>query len=82
MKNGALLVNPYDFEGVATALCEALHLSEFHQRLRMQKMRQTLKVHAIFFGGAGRSVGGPSRQAGQTGFTLQLLQEQAVAEAV
>lgn len=82
LKNGALLVNPYDFEGVATALCEALHLSEFHQRLRMQKMRQTLKVHDVFWWCrvfCGRT---PSRQAGQAGFTLQLLQEQAVAEAV
>lgn len=48
LSSGALLVNPYDFEGVAAALYEALRMPEFDQRVRMQAMRRTVQANDVF----------------------------------
>ncbi len=48
LKCGALLINPYDIEGVALTLCRALRMSEGEQGIRMQQMRHFLQRHDIF----------------------------------
>ncbi|HKW76959.1 MAG TPA: trehalose-6-phosphate synthase [Terriglobales bacterium] len=48
LSSGALLVNPYDFEGVAAALYEALGMPEFNQRIRMQAMRRMVQANDVF----------------------------------
>ena len=45
---GALLVNPYDFEGVASALHEALRMPEFQQKSRMQAMRRMVQGSDVY----------------------------------
>jgi len=42
LKAGALLVNPYDSEHMASMLCRALMMSESEQRWRMKKIRRVL----------------------------------------
>jgi trehalose-6-phosphate synthase len=48
LNTGALLVNPYDFEGVAVTLYDALYMSEFDQRARMQAMRRVIQANNVF----------------------------------
>jgi alpha,alpha-trehalose-phosphate synthase [UDP-forming] len=48
LKCGALLVNPYDTDGVATALYRALAMSTSEQRVRMQRMRELIRRNDIF----------------------------------
>ena len=48
LKGGALLVNPYDAEGVAAALYRAFRMSGREQRVRMQRMRHFLQRHDVF----------------------------------
>jgi trehalose 6-phosphate synthase len=48
LKGGALLVNPYDTEGVASALYRAFRMSGREQRARMQKMRRWIQDHDVF----------------------------------
>jgi trehalose 6-phosphate synthase len=45
---GALLVNPYDAEGVASALRQALLMPEEEQRNRMRKMRRVIQSNNVF----------------------------------
>ena len=45
---GALLVNPYDAEGVAAALYRAFRMSGDEQRVRMHKMREWIQRHDVF----------------------------------
>lgn len=45
---GALLVNPYDAEGVAAALRQALAMPEEEQRYRMRKMRAVIQANNVF----------------------------------
>jgi alpha,alpha-trehalose-phosphate synthase [UDP-forming] len=45
---GALLVNPYDAEGVAAALCRAFGMSDREKRTRMRKMRDWIQQHDVF----------------------------------
>lgn len=45
---GALLVNPYDAEGVAAALRQALAMPEEEQRQRMRKMRGVIQANNVF----------------------------------
>ncbi len=45
---GALLVNPYDAEGIADAIHEGLQMSSEDQRARMQRMRETVSSNNIF----------------------------------
>jgi trehalose 6-phosphate synthase len=48
LKGGALLVNPYDTEGVAFALYRAFRMSGREQRVRMQRMRRWIQRHEVF----------------------------------
>ena len=48
LKTGALLVNPYDTEGVASALYRAFRMSGREQRVRMQRMRRWIQSHDVF----------------------------------
>ncbi|MGE5322956.1 MAG: alpha,alpha-trehalose-phosphate synthase (UDP-forming) [Actinomycetota bacterium] len=45
---GALLVNPYDAEGVAAALRQALAMPEEEQGHRMRKMRSVIQANNVF----------------------------------
>jgi trehalose 6-phosphate synthase len=45
---GALLVNPYDVEGVASALRQALLMPDHEQRDRMRKMRRVIQSNNVF----------------------------------
>ncbi len=45
---GALLVNPYDAQGIADAIREGLHMSSGDQRARMQRMRESVSANNIF----------------------------------
>ncbi len=48
LQAGALLVNPFDVEGVANTLHAALHLAPAERRARMRKLRRTLRDHDIY----------------------------------
>lgn len=52
----ALIVNPYDTEQVAEALHAALTMSEADARVRMRRMRETVREHNVFRW-AGRLIG-------------------------
>ena len=45
---GALLVNPYDTQGIAEALLEGLAMSGEEQQARMQRMREAVASNNIF----------------------------------
>ncbi len=45
---GALLVNPYDIEGVADAIHRAVTMSDDERRARMRRLRRTIRRHDIF----------------------------------
>ena len=45
---GALLVNPYDCQGIAAALAKGLQMSRDQQQVRMQRMREVLGHNNIF----------------------------------
>jgi trehalose-6-phosphate synthase len=44
----ALLVNPYDLDGVADAIRRAVEMSGEEQRARMGRMRRTVREHNIY----------------------------------
>jgi trehalose-6-phosphate synthase len=46
--NGALLVNPYDQEGMADSIKRALEMHEDERRERMRQMRLHLSKHDIY----------------------------------
>lgn len=46
--DGALLVNPYDTDGVADALLQAYLMSPQEKRSRMKSLRQSIHKHDIF----------------------------------
>ncbi len=48
LKCGALLVNPYDTEGVASAIYRGFRMSGREQRVRMQRMRRWIQRHDVF----------------------------------
>jgi alpha,alpha-trehalose-phosphate synthase [UDP-forming] len=48
LKCGALLVNPYDADGVSLALYRAFRMSGREQRVRMQRMRRWIQRHDLF----------------------------------
>jgi len=48
LKCGALLLNPYDAESVASALRKALQMSAHEQRSRMNAMRSHIRAHDVF----------------------------------
>lgn len=45
---GALLVNPYDVEGMASVLHQALCMPESEQRSRMRTMRRVIEINNVF----------------------------------
>lgn len=48
LKCGALIVNPYDTDGVAESLHRALRMDEREQRARMHAMRNSIRAHDVF----------------------------------
>jgi trehalose 6-phosphate synthase len=46
---GAILVNPYDMEGVADAIYQAFIMSREERRSRMRKIRRTIQKYNIFW---------------------------------
>jgi trehalose-6-phosphate synthase len=44
----ALLVNPYDIEQMADAICRAIEMPPDEQRARMQRMRLIVKEHNVY----------------------------------
>ena len=44
----ALLVNPYDLDGMAEAVRVAVEITPEERRLRMSRMRQTVREHNIY----------------------------------
>lgn len=49
LQKGALLVNPYDVEGVADAIYRAFTMKKDERRRRMKKLRQSIRKHDIFW---------------------------------
>jgi trehalose 6-phosphate synthase/phosphatase len=48
LKSGALLINPYDFEGVASALSTALKMPVPEQQRRMRSMRAAVEQNDVY----------------------------------
>ncbi len=48
-KNGAVLVNPYDVEGVAKAIYRGYHMDRRDRHERMHKMRDSIRRNNIFW---------------------------------
>jgi trehalose 6-phosphate synthase len=48
LQKGALLVNPYDIEGMANAIHAALNMPEEERRSRMRRMRNVIRKQDIF----------------------------------
>jgi trehalose 6-phosphate synthase len=48
LRNGALLVNPYDVEGMASAIHQALHMDIEERKKRMRKLREQVKRNDVF----------------------------------
>jgi trehalose 6-phosphate synthase/phosphatase len=48
LHSGALLVNPYDAEGLASALHQALKMPYEEQKMRMQRMRHVIRMNDVF----------------------------------
>jgi trehalose 6-phosphate synthase len=48
LQNGALLVNPFDIEGVADAIHQACTMDAASRQARMEKMRRSIQKHNIF----------------------------------
>jgi trehalose 6-phosphate synthase len=46
---GALLVNPYDIEGVADAIHRACHMDAQERRARMRSMRRSIRDNDVFW---------------------------------
>ena len=49
LQRGALLVNPYDIEGVADTLQRAFTMSEDERRARMRRLRRSIRESDIFW---------------------------------
>lgn len=48
LHSGAILVNPFDIEGVADAIYQACCMDETSRRSRMEQMRRSIQRHDIF----------------------------------
>ena len=48
LRNGAILVNPYDIEGVAEALHQAYLMTAKERRTRMRKLRRNVRNESVF----------------------------------
>ena len=49
LQRGALLVNPYDIEGVADTIYRAFTMSDDERRARMRRLRRAIRDHDIFW---------------------------------
>lgn len=49
LQRGALLVNPYDIEGVADAIHEAYYMSPAQRQARMRQMRRSIRNQDIYW---------------------------------
>jgi len=49
LQNGALLVNPYDIEGVADAIWQAYTMKREERQRRMARMRRSIRTYDIFW---------------------------------
>ncbi len=49
LQNGALLVNPYDIEGVADAIYQAFVMDKAERQGRMRRMRRSISKYNIFW---------------------------------
>lgn len=49
LQHGALLVNPYDIEGMAEAIHRAVQMPIDERRARMRRMRRVIRNHDIFW---------------------------------
>jgi trehalose 6-phosphate synthase len=49
LQRGALLVNPYDVEGVADAICRAFTMNDDERRTRMRRLRRSIREYDIFW---------------------------------
>lgn len=49
LQSGALLVNPYDIEGVADAIHQAFQMSLSERRARMRRLRRSIRQQEIFW---------------------------------
>jgi trehalose 6-phosphate synthase len=49
LQRGALLVNPYDIEGVADAIYQAFRMDPAERRMRMRRLRQSIRKQDIFW---------------------------------
>ncbi len=49
LQNGALLVNPYDIEGVADAIYRAFKMEKAERQARMRRMRRLISKYDIFW---------------------------------
>lgn len=49
LRNGGLIVNPYDLEGVADAILQAFAMDPEERRERMQKLRRAVRKYDIFW---------------------------------
>jgi trehalose 6-phosphate synthase len=49
LSRGALLVNPYDIEGVAEAIQRAVHMDKEERQARMRRMRRSIREYDVFW---------------------------------
>jgi trehalose 6-phosphate synthase len=49
LQGGTLLVNPHDIEGVAETIYQAYRMAEENRRMRMRKLRRSIRRHDIFW---------------------------------
>ena len=49
MRRAALLVNPYDIEGVADAMLHAYEMDAEERRGRMRRLRRSIREHDVFW---------------------------------
>src|SRR5947199_277517 len=49
LATGALLVNPFDTQGVARALRQALGMKDRERALRMRRLREEVRTHDVFW---------------------------------
>src|SRR4029077_3541153 len=49
LARGALLVNPYDIEGVADTIHRAFHMNRSERRSRMRQMRRSIRECDVFW---------------------------------
>ena len=49
LSRGALLVNPYDVEGVADAIQRAFHMNKDERQARMKQMRRSIREYDVFW---------------------------------